>query len=190
MTLLTPTLRTVPDLVGWRTAAAYAAVLVGSLPFWPFAWHLTLHVLGAGLLIGNAIVMAVWLTIAGFSRSEPAKRRAARAVNLGDVWFTVPGAVLLLTNGLAMVAERYGGLPAVTSTLWIGAGLVLLIVTGIVWAFRLVPAQLALYRLALVDGPLDVPAFRAILNRWYVWGTVATVMPILALVAMTTKPTL
>ena len=187
---LTLNLHTIRRFVGWPLAIVYPAIVVASLPVWPFGWHLALHVLGATLLIGNALVMAAWLTIAGFSRSDPAKRRAAGVVNLGDAWFTVPGAVLLLSNGLAMVNARYGGLAAFSTTAWITAGLVLLSLTGIIWALRLVPAQLTLYRLAAVDGPLDVEAFRGVLNRWYLWGVIATVLPLLAVFVMTTKPTI
>jgi uncharacterized membrane protein len=187
---LTLNLRASREFVGWPLAIVYPAIVVASLPTWPFGWHLALHILGAALLIGNALVMAAWLTVAGFSRSDPAKRRAARVVNLGDAWFTVPGVILLLMNGLAMVAARYGGLAAFTTTGWITAGLVLLSLTGIIWAFRLVPAQLTLYRLAAVDGPLDVEAFRGVLNRWYLWGVIATAMPLLAVFVMTTKPTI
>jgi hypothetical protein len=141
------------------------------------------------MLIGNAVVMAAWLTIAGFLGSDETKRTASRAVNVGDVWFTVPGVALLVANGLAMVAERYGGPAALVTTGWIRAGLVLLTLTGTVWALRLVPAQLELSRLAQAES-LDVPAFRAVLNRWYAWGTIATVLPILAAVIMTMKPSL
>ena len=187
---LTLNLRTSREFVGWSLAIVYPAIVVASLPIWPFGWHLALHVLGATLLIGNALVMAVWLTVAGFSRSDRAKRRAARVVNLGDAWFTVPGVILLMLNGSAMVAARYGGLAALTTTGWITAGLLLLSLTGIIWAFRLVPAQLTLYRLAAVDGPLDVEAFRGVLNGWYLWGVIATALPLIAVFVMTTKPTL
>jgi len=183
-------LRSARDFVGWPVAIFYLAILAGSLPVWPFGWHLTLHVAGAVLLIGNAIAMAVWLSVAGFVGSEASKRRAARVVNRGDVWFTVPGVVLLMLNGMAMVAVRYGGPAAFTSTTWIAAGLVLLSLTGIIWALRLVPAQLGLYRLAAADGQLDVVAFRSLLVRWSVWGSVATALPILAAFVMITKPTL
>ena len=186
---LTLNLRTSREFVGWPLAIVYPAIILASFPTWPFGWHLALHILGATLLIGNALVMAVWLTLAGFSRSDPPKRRAARVVNLGDAWFTVPGVVLLLLNGLAMVAERYGGLAAFTTTGWITAGLVLLSLTGLIWASRLVPAQLTLYRLAQARGPLDAGAFRAVLNRWYFWGVIATALPLLAVFVMTTKPT-
>ena len=185
---LTLNFRTSREFVGWPLAIVYLAIVVASLPIWPFGWHLALHVLGATLLIGNALVMAAWLTIAGFSRSDRAKRRAARVVNLGDVWFTVPGVILLLLNGLAMVAARYGGLAALSTTGWITAGLVLLSLTGIIWAFRLVPAQLTLYRLATVHGPLDAGAFRRVLNHWSLWGVIATALPLLAVFVMTTKP--
>jgi uncharacterized membrane protein len=174
---------------GRPVIAFYLVILTTSLPFWPFAWHLALHVLGAAMLIGNAIVMAIWLTIAGFSSRETAKRRAAQAVNVGDAWFTIPGVFLLLTNGLAMVFERYGGVSAFTTTPFIGIGLVLLTLTGVVWALRLVPAQLTLERLARAPGDLDVASYRSVLIGWSVWGTVATILPILAVIVMTTKPT-
>lgn len=90
-----------------------------------------------------------------------------------------------------MVAARYGRLTAFTTNGWITAGFVPPIsLTGIVWAFRLVPAQLTLYRLAAVDGPLDVRAIRGVLNRWYLWGVIATALPLLAAFAMTTEPTI
>jgi uncharacterized membrane protein len=189
MTALTLNLRTSRAFLGRQVAAFYVAVLVASLPVWPFAWHLGLHVIGATALIGNALVMAVWLTIAGFSQGDAAKRRAIRTVILGDVWFTVPGVVLLFLNGLAMVGIRYGGLPAFTTTSWITAGVLLLGSTGLIWVARLVPAQLALYRLAHTPGPIDDRAFRAVLMRWSFWGVIATILPLLAVVVMTTKPT-
>ena len=190
MTALAPILRPVRPFVGPREGLLYAAVVVGSIPVWPFAWHLGLHILGAILLIGNALVMAVWLTLAGFVGDDDAKRRAAWVVNRADAWFTVPGVLLLLGNGLAMVSARYGGFPAVLAVDWIVAGLGLLTATGLIWATRLLPTQLALHRLATADGPLDRSTFGRLLNRWYVWGVIATVMPVLAAFFMTTKPNL
>jgi uncharacterized membrane protein len=180
----------VKPFVGPRVIAFYAAILIASLPVWPFGWHLSLHVLGAALLIGNALVMAVWLSLAGFRGDDDAKRRAARVVNRADAWFTVPGVLLLLLNGWAMAGARYGGFPAFLGADFIAVGLGLLTATGAVWALRLLPTQLALVRLATVGGPLDRSGFAALLTRWYVWGIVATVMPISAAVVMATKPNL
>jgi hypothetical protein len=66
----------------------------------------------------------------------------------------------------------------------------LLTLTGVVWGARLVPTQLELLRIAEAAGALDRVSFRSALIRWSTWGVVATVLPILAVVAMTTKPTL
>jgi hypothetical protein len=131
----------------------------------------------------------VWLTIAGFSASDARKRRAATAVNRADVWFTIPGVLLLLANGLAMAIGRYGGFPSFLGVDFIVAGLVLLSATGLVWASRLVPAQLELYRLGSATD-LDTDRFRAVLRRWYAWGTLATVLPIAAVIVMAMKPSL
>ncbi len=188
MTALAATIRSSRSLLGWNVLLFYLFVLGASMPVWPFAWHLALHVAGAAMLIGNAVVMAVWLSLAGFAGSDPAKRRAARIVNRADLWFTVPGAVLILANGLAMVAARYGGPIAIPSIPWIAAGLVLLTLTGVVWAFRLVPTQLALDRVASASGAIDAAAFRGLLLRWSLWGTLATVLPVAAAYLMTTKP--
>ena len=189
MTAIAGNLPSSRPFLGRRVGLFYAFVLGASLPFWPFGWHLALHVAGAAMLIGNAVAMAVWLSVAGFVGSDEAKRRAARAVNRADLWFTVPGAVLILLNGLAMVAAKYGGPASIPSVPWIAGGLVLLILTGLVWALRLVPSQLAMQRLAASPGPLDAAGFRRLLVRWSIWGTVATVLPLLAVLLMTTKPT-
>ena len=125
MTASTLDLRQIRPLIDRKVAILYLGLAFGIAPMWPFAWHLALHVLGAILLIGNALAMAVWLVIAGSSGNDAWKRRAAHAVNVGDVWFTVPGVALILANGLAMVVERYGGAAAFTSTPFVGLGLVL-----------------------------------------------------------------
>lgn len=171
-----------------RALAAYVAIAVASAVPAPFDWHLSLHVLGAVLLIGNALVMAVWLTAASLTHRESAQRSAARAVMAGDVWCTIPGVLLLAMNGVAMVFDRYGGLSGVATTPFIGIGMVLLVATGVAWGFGVLPAQAALLRIANAVGALDQGAFGGAMRRWSVWGIVATLLPILAVVIMRVKP--
>jgi uncharacterized membrane protein len=190
MTAAINSLQTVRGFVTARAAVAYLVLIAASLPIWPFGWHLALHVLGAIALIGNAVVMAVLLSAAGFGPRDDRKRTAVRAVNRGDVWFTVPGVLLLLLNGIAMASARYGGFPDFLGVDFIAAGLALLSGTGIVWAARLVPTQLAMQRLTDGPGPVDAAAFRRLLIRWSVWGTIATILPIVAVVVMSAKPEL
>jgi uncharacterized membrane protein len=190
MSTITLQLGLVRPLVDRRLVIAYVALIATAVVPLPFEAHLALHVLGAILLIGNALLMAAWLVVAGRSGDPERQRRAAIAVNVGDLWGTIPGVVLLLTHGLAMVGLRYGGEAAIASVPFIGAGLVLLNLTGLVWALRLVPIQLGMLRLARADGPFDRTAFGRHLVGWSIWGIAATVMPIAAAVLMIAKPAL
>ena len=190
MATLTQDVRLVLPLIDRKVVVLYLGVLLGTLPTWPFEVHLALHILGAILLIGNAFVMAAWLVLAGNSSRDDRKRRAAVAVNVGDIWATVPGVLLLLANGLAMVGQRYGGEVAFSTVPFIGVGLVLLNLTGLIWLLRLVPIQLHMLRLARADGPFDDRSFRRSLIGWSLWGIVATAMPIAAVVLMVVKPAL
>src|SRR5918994_5015470 len=161
MQTLTRDLHTIGSMIDRRVGLFYLGLIAASLPIWPFGWHLALHIAGAIMLIGNAIVTAVWMSIAGFAGDDASKRGAARAVAVGDVLFTVPGVALLLGNGMAMVFERYGGISAFTTTPFLAAGLVLLALTGAVWGARLVPTQLELLRIAEAAGNLDRVSFRS-----------------------------
>src|SRR6266540_741565 len=84
--------------------AGLVAVPIGSghpVPlFLPYAWHKWLHVLGAVLFLGNIIVTGFWMLLAERNGNEPSIRFAAIGVNWADVFFTAPGVILLLGNGL------------------------------------------------------------------------------------------
>ena len=45
-------------------AAAFAIVVVLSLPIYPYRWHLLLHILGAVIFVGNIVVTAAWMALA------------------------------------------------------------------------------------------------------------------------------
>jgi uncharacterized membrane protein len=167
--------------------AVYALLVVASLPVYGDSWHLVLHVVGAVLLVGNVVVTALWMVAADFSGQDAARRFAARAVNLADLAFTVPSVILLTGNGMALAASRYGGWGGFWSTGWIVAGLGLLVATTVVWAVFLVPAQLRMAALANAAAPLG-KEYDSAFRRWSVFGVIATVLPVIALILMVTKP--
>lgn len=167
--------------------AVYALLVVASLPVYGDTWHLVLHVIGAVLLVGNVGVSALWMIAADLSGQDAARRFAARAVSLADLVFTVPSVILLTGNGLALAASRYGGWSGFWSTGWIVAGLGLLVATASVWAIVLLPAQLRMAALANANAPLG-KTYDTAFRRWSVFGVVATVLPVVALILMVTKP--
>ncbi len=147
--------------------------------------YLFFHIFGAVIFIGNIIVTGVWIYFAERSRQVPVISFAARVVNWADVIFTGPGVILLLNTGI-ILAEEKGGIYGKS---WITAGLILLTLSGVVWAASLIPIQNKLIKLSASTDELS-PMFFKLLHRWYFWGIVATILPILALGVMVVKPVL
>lgn len=151
-----------------------------------YQWHKLLHILGAVLLLGNIIITAVWMLMAERTRNDDVLRFAAKTVNWADVFFTVPGIFLLITNG-DILSEQWGGVFRVS---WIVLSLSLFVVSGVVWMGMLLRYQHRLIELshAAHDEKMP-PGFFTVLHKWYIWGAIATVLPLVSLVLMFLKPT-
>ena len=85
------------------------AALAVSLPQFPYRWHTFLHIAGAVVFLGNIIVTAAWMFMAERTRSIDVIHFSAKAVIRADLLFTLPGVLLVLMNGYAMVLDRWGG---------------------------------------------------------------------------------
>lgn len=149
----------------------------------PYNWHKTLHVLGAVLFLGNIVVTGFWMLAAERTRRPEVIRFAAVWVNWADVAFTAPGIFLLLTNGI-LLSQTWGG---PYGTIWITAALALFTLSGAIWAVSLIPVQDRLARMAETSGELPAEFF-ALLRRWYIWGAIATLLPLGSLALMIVKP--
>lgn len=115
-------------------------------------------------------------------------RFASKAVNWADVLFTAPGVILLLWNGLTL-STRWGG---AYEAGWITVALGLFAASGVVWLAFLIPDQHRLIKLSHVQPNANVlpPEYFQTLHRWYFWGIVATILPLVSLVFMVLKPEL
>jgi len=139
------------------------------------------HVLAAVLFLGNVIVTGVWSAILFQRRAVVDFRITARAIVITDWIFTVGGAALLVSSGLAIAIGR--GYP-VWETRWIREGIIGLAIATVVWLVLLVPAQRAMVRLT----PADDEALRRVYRRWNVVGWMAVVPILWSLWSMTWKP--
>ncbi len=147
--------------------------------------YLLLHILGAILFLGNIIVTGVWMLLAERSRSVPVIRFAVQAVNWADVYFTAPGAALLLLFGLALTRTEGG-----FEVAWIMLGMLLFALSGILWLLFLIPDQHRMITLSAETTNELPPEFFRTLHRWYLWGVIATLLPLATLYLMVQKPTL
>ena len=148
-------------------------------------FYKTLHILGGVLFLGNIIITGVWMFLAEKSKNINTIQFGVKAVNWMDVFFTAPGAALILLTGFIQ-AEHHGG--AYTQS-WILAGLILFSLSGIIWLLFLIPDQ---HRLIRISGESDTlpKKFYEVLHRWYFWGIIATILPLISLAIMVLKPKL
>src|SRR5512143_3211130 len=129
-----------------------------------YQWHKLLHILGAILLVGNIIITGVWMFMAERTNNSDVMRFAARMVNWADVFFTVPGIFLLITNG-DILSEQWGG---VFNVSWIVTSLVLFVFSGIVWIGLLLRYQNSLITLSeSMPGEKNSLEFFNFLHKWY-----------------------
>lgn len=150
---------------------------------------LAVHILAAILFVGNLITAAFWKMRADRSGNLETIALTARSVLQADNMFTGPGILVLLATGIAMVGitgwSRF-------QELWLSLALLLIIITGIIWAVVLLPTQKRMVRLAeesVAKGSLDQDYQRAS-KKWAMFGGIATLLPIIILFLMVLKPTM
>ncbi len=164
------------------------AVLVSlPLPFYARQWHKLIHILGAVLFIGNIVVTAVWMILAVRTGRATVVHFAAKAVNQADLLFTIPGVLLIFLNGLVLAPVFGGG--NILGASWVVAALILLVLSGIVWAGFLLRYQYQLVELSASGEQLS-NEFLIAFRNWGIWGGVATILPLISLILMVFKPPL
>ena len=146
----------------------------------------TLHILGAMLFLGNIIVSAFWKAFADRTNDAGIIRYATRLVILTDIVFTAGGIALLMATG-HMMAPSFGG---VMQTEWIRWSYLLVMGSGAIWLFILVPVQFMQARMLKPLGPqAAIPdGYRKLSLLWMVAGAAATLLPLPAIYFMAAKP--
>jgi len=152
-----------------------------------------LHILGAVLFLGNLLVTGAWMTWAVGQKDSRVAAFASAGVNQADRWFTAPGMILLLLNGLAMTALAWGGWLGFTISpnRWIFVGLTLLIATGALYGAVIRRYQNTMVRISSEAAKAGAPLpedFSIVFRKWTLWGVVATILPLIALYFMVVKP--
>ncbi len=145
----------------------------------------TIHVLAAIVFVGNIVVTGVWKGLADRTRSREVITFAQRLVTITDYLFTGGGAVVVLMTGLLMMRsyER-----TVLEIPWLFWGIALFAVSGTIWLAALVPIQRKQTRLLRESGEEIPDAYWRLARAWTLWGTIATVLPLISVYVMVFKP--
>ena len=148
----------------------------------------TIHVLAVVVFLGNITVGVFWKAFADRTGDANVMAHTIDGIIRADRIFTIPGVVVLAVAG---VATAFAGHYSILGTGWILWGLGLFIVSGIAFG-PLARAQRELLQVARTGlQTLEQQArYAAVSRQWNLYGTIATLAPLAALVVMVLKPNL
>lgn len=148
---------------------------------------LFMHIAGCVLFLGNIITAAFWKVRADL-KGDPAEiHNTVKNVMLADMIFTLPGLLLIIISGVVMAVQAGYGMGGMS---WLIASLILFGVTGILWVGFLIPLQKGMIRHSMQsirDGVISA-GYKRVSAYWAVGGTIATLLPLVILYFMVSKP--
>lgn len=151
-----------------------------------YLWLKTIHLLGAILFLGNIIVTGWWKNMADRTRNPQIIAFAQRQVTLTDYIFTAGGVAILAIAAYANVGIHQIELTAK----WLIHGQIMFLLSGLIWAIVLIPAQIRQAKMAREFAVNNVipEEYWKLCARWKIWGAIATVLPLVNLYWMVFKP--
>ncbi len=144
------------------------------------------HLLAVVAFLGNIATGLFWMKWAYKSNNTNYMHHTVSGIIASDKLFTIPGVIILTTGGIAAAVK--GGLPLL-STGWIFWSLILFSLSGIFFTVKVAPLQKKIFQLTGNDDieKLNHNLYRASLKQWEMWGFLALLTPLAALVMMVLK---
>ena len=146
-----------------------------------------IHVAAVIIFLGNIITGLFWKAHADRTKDVRFIGHTMHGIIRSDRWFTIPGVIVITMAGVLAAAQA--GLPLLR-TGWIFWSLVAFSVSGVVFAWRVAPLQKQILALTTANTTADAfpwDRYRSKSLQWEIWGAVATVTPIIAVVLMVLK---
>ena len=146
-----------------------------------------IHIAAVVLFLGNIITGLFWMHIAVKTKDLKIISHTMYGIIKSDKYFTIPGVTIITITGF--LAAIYGHIP-ILRTGWILWSIILFSISGIAYAIKVAPLQKKIYNLTLNNDSVkdfDWLKFRRIYLEWDIWGMIALVTPLAALVMMILK---
>ncbi|MFN2397852.1 MAG: DUF2269 family protein [Gemmatimonadaceae bacterium] len=147
-----------------------------------------IHVVAVVMFLGNITTGILWKAHGDLTGDPRIIAHTMQGIMKSDRWFTIPGVVVIIVAGFG--AAGIGHLPLL-GTGWILWSIVLFIISGLAFMFRIAPLQRRLFALAQSAknaSDFDAERYRSLSRQWGFWGMVALLTPAAALVLMIMKP--
>ena len=144
------------------------------------------HIIAVIIFLGNIITGLFWMRIANKTNNLSIISFTMEGIITSDKWFTIPGVIIITAGGFSAAIE--GGLPLLR-TGWIFWSIVLFSVSGVTFTTKLAPLQKRIFQLTKDAEPakFNHDHYQASLKQWEMWGLIALLTPLAALVMMVLK---
>ncbi len=141
-----------------------------------------IHIFAVILFLGNIIIDVFWKNHGDRSKDPGIMAHTLRGIIRADRFFTMPAVAFLILAGFGGMGIGY--IPFETG--WILWGLIMIVISAAAFMAKVVPAQKKLLKIAETD-PFDQQLYDAVSKEWNLWGSIATIAPIIAVVLMVLK---
>jgi uncharacterized membrane protein len=153
-----------------------------------YLWLKLLHIVSVIVFLGNIAFGLFWVRRARKLNDMTSLGQTFASVIVSDRRFTMPSVAAIVLTGIA--TAEIGELP-IFGTGWILWPLLLFMVSGIAFMLWVAPLQRRILAAAQkAPKGKDFTTVDALIRRWEVWGLVALLTPVAALVIMVLKPNL
>ncbi len=141
-----------------------------------------IHVFAVIFFLGNIVIDVFWKNHGDRSGDPKIIAHTMRGIIRADRFFTMPAVAFLILAGFGAMGIGY--LPFETG--WIMWGFIMIIISAAAFMAKVVPAQKKLLKIAETD-PFDQQLYDAVSKEWNLWGSIATIAPLIAVILMVLK---
>ena len=138
-----------------------------------------IHVLAVIFFVGNISLGIFWKGQGDKTRDPNIIAHTIRSIIVSGRIITMPAVAFLIVAGFGAMGIGY--IPFETG--WILCGFILVIISSAAFMAKVVPAQKKLLNIAQTD-PFDKTLYDAVSKEWNLWGMIATITPLIAVVLM------
>ena len=145
------------------------------------------HLIAVVLFMGNIITGLFWVRIAVKTKDLKIISHTIKGVTRSDRLFTIPGVIIITAGGF--LAAIHAHFP-ILRTGWIFYSIILFSISGLAFAWKVAPLQKMLYKLTVDqegNEQFNWNVFNKKLQEWEIWGLIAMLTPLAAMVMMTLK---
>jgi uncharacterized membrane protein len=143
-----------------------------------------IHVFAVIIFLGNIITGLFWMRMADKTDDLSVISFTMKGIIKLDRWFTIPGVIIITAGGI--MAAIKGGFPLLR-TGWIFWAIVLFSLSGIIFSWKLAPLQKKIFHLTLDKEKFNKALYQSSLKQWEMWGLVAVLTPLAAMIMMVLK---